>query len=184
LSPHPRPVTFAAFLAATAVIVASLAVSAAASTPAAKLKIDDACTFVTEQQIADAFGEPVEFLPVHFVGSFDCVWEVKGGTSAGGGRFQTYQLYPNFAVGLESARSAYVDERAIDTLSESNLKEIEGVGQAAFINYTENHITVLANKKLAFTLIWEDADAASELAKSDAKKLIALAKKVVRRASK
>lgn len=150
----------------------------------AKLKLDDACSFVTEKEIGKAFGKPVELIPIHFVGGYDCNWNVAGGPEMNGGRFQTYQLYPNFVVGLYSAHAAFVDERAIDSIANANLVDRYGIGKAAFVNYTEGHITVQASRKFAFTLLWVDANPTAELQERDVTKLVSLAKKVVRRAPK
>ena len=175
-------------IVAGAVVIATLTTALTGGTALAKkggpkLKLGDACSFVTTKDIT-TFGKPVKLLPIHFVGTFDCVWDVAGGPDKGGGRFQTFQLFPNYVVDFNSAHAAFVDERSIDSLANARLVDRYDVGKAAFVNYTSGQITVEVSPKFAFTLLWVDADPKADLRERDVKKLVSVAKKVVQRGPK
>jgi hypothetical protein len=141
------------------------------------------CSIVATSQIEESFGEPVLFLPVHGVGDFDCLYDVGvDATAPPGGRFMMIQEFPSyFEEGQPTARLAVEDRRAIDTLSEQETVDVDKLGITAYLNRTTGTIVVAATKKYAFSLQWDPAGR-DGITKAERKKLIALAKDVVKRA--
>jgi hypothetical protein len=174
--------------ATTIVIIASVAapIAGARAGSGAELPLGDTCEVVRQRDLEKRFGSPIGLVPNYDpLGVYGCLLRIAGGeTVPGGGQFEFVQLFPGLPTGQESARAIFEDQRAIDALSEDEVVEREDVGRQAYVNYTDGSIVVLATKKYAFSLTWKDSDLIATLTKPDENKLVALARKVVKRARK
>ena len=169
----------------TLAIVTTFAAASVAGAGTAKpkrIKRDEACTIVTTRQVEKAFGGPVaEGVEQEVV--LSCTYLVGTDPLAEpGGSFAAQQLFPSILNTTDSAKAAVEDAHAIAVVTEDDLRDVDDVGRAAYINSTRGEIVVQANKKYAFILIWSPESVVTPSTKAVEKKLIALAKDVVKRA--
>jgi len=181
-------------ITATVVVAAVAAASGAATASAVvdakaikgpKIKINDACTILSVKQVVKAFGGPA--LPkVSLIGGQDCNYPVGVDPKVlPGGTLSTEQLYPNLLAPVNNAPAAVEDTHAIDTLSGDNLADVNHLGLEAYINYTKGVLLVAAKKKYAFSVTWHPASTThGVITVAEGKKLIKLAKDIVKRAPK
>jgi len=156
--------------------------TAPASAKTAPIAADDACTLVTVKQ-ARKFGKPVA-APVPSAAKLDCKIAVGDAVSGPGGTLTALILYPNvFAAHADNARLGLEDQRAIDQLSDQDVKDVRGLRTSAYFNATKGEVVFAPNKKLGVILNWAPAPAGTVMTKHDRAKLIALAKAVSKRAN-
>ena len=167
--------------------VVAVAIGLTASAVAAKgprIQRDKACTMVTKKQVQKAFGSPVAD-GVEQTVVLSCTFLVGTDPNAEpGGSFATQQLFPSILNTTESAKAAIEDSHAIDLLAEDDLRDVDGVGKSAYMNSTRGRLTVQATKKYAFVVVWSIASKEGPIGKANEKKLIRLAKDIVKRAPK
>jgi hypothetical protein len=140
---------------------------------------------LTTKQIGAKFGKPVvQGAPeVDFAGPYDCGYHVGDDfTVPPGGTFIAAQVYPSIFDSTGSSRNAVDDLRAVDGAAGNELSDVSKLGRNAFVNYTTGTLVVDVSKKFAFSLSWRPAPADTPLNDKDAKRLVALAKEIVKRA--
>jgi hypothetical protein len=170
-----------ALFGATVVVLAGLLVGTApaGAAKAPPLKVGDACTMLTDAQIARGLKQPVA-AKAHFYGKLNCDYTLGTDAAAPTGTFSTYQAFPSlYPTG--GAESVFEDERAINGLSGDTIEEIDGIGKAAYFNATKQKIVVLATGKYTFELTWKPAPAGTTLTPRDEARLKSLAKTVAAR---
>jgi hypothetical protein len=177
------------------VVVAALAATTGATTAGAavdvkgnkgpKIKLNDACTILSTKQVVKAFGGPAK-PKVPLVGGQDCNYPVGvDPNTPPGGTLATEQLFPNLLAPVSDAQAAVEDTHAIDTLSKDNLADVNHLGLEAYINYTKGVLLVAARKKYAFSISWHPASVThGTITVAEGRKLIKLAKDIVKRAPK
>lgn len=148
-----------------------------------KVAANDACTIVTPKQAA-RFGKPVA-AAVPGPANLDCKFGVGADPAAApGGTLTALILYPNqFAAHVDNAQLGVEDQHAIDQLSSQEVEDVSGLGTSAYFNTTKGEVVFAPNKKLGIILNWAPAPAGTVMSARDHKKLIALAKDVVKRAN-
>jgi hypothetical protein len=167
----------------TGVLIASTSAGIAAASNAAKrITPEEPCTIFTTKQIEKAFGGPVS----EGSGRRDlliCAWEVGIDPNAKpGGRFYAKQVYPNIINTSPTAKAAIEDERAIDSISNDDVRDVDKIGKNAYFNASKGAITVQVNKKYVFQIIWNPGSVSGPISAKDEKTLRKLAKSVVKRA--
>lgn len=171
---------------AIAIGLAFVTVTTAAAAPAKAPRVtrDKPCTMLTTKQVAKAFGNPTaEGVEQSVV--LSCTWLVGTDPNAlPGGSFATQQLFPSILNTTHSAKGAIEDSHAIDLLAEDDLHDVDGVGRSAYMNSTRGRLNVQATKKFAFIVVWSPASKEGPIGKKNEKKLIRLAKDIVKRAPK
>ena len=171
-------------IVAAVVLVLAMGSGLAAAVPAARVKRDKACTMVTKKQVEKAFGGPVAE-GVEQTVVLSCTYLVgTDPNTAPGGSFATQQLFPSILNTTDSAKAAIEDNHAIDLIAEDDLRDVDGVGRSAYMNSTRGRLTVQANKKFVFILVWSLGSKEGRIGKANEKKLIRLAKDIVKRAPK
>jgi hypothetical protein len=168
-----------------ALVLAALALlSVPASAGDDEFPLGDTCKLARQREIEKAFGSPVVEYPYYDpLGDFGCIRIVAGGKQTpGGGELQMNQLFPSLPTGFDTPKEVFEDQRAVDALGEAVLIDLENLGRMAYVNYTEGSVIVVATKKFAFEIGWSDGDELAPLTEPDARKLIALSRKVVKRA--
>lgn len=152
-------------------LVAATVPAGAQQTP--KFKKNDACTLLTNPQVQKAFDAPIAGT-AYFFGKLTCDYTL-GDAAAPVGVFSAAQLYPSLFK-TPGARHDFEDQLAVEQLSDNVIDEVEGIGDQAFVNRTKGKISVLANKKLAYELIWKPNPAGTPITNADVKALKKLAK--------
>ena len=171
--------------AVTVVVAFATPLGVAAAQRDPKLPLGEACDILTERDIEKAFGGPVTLVLYDPLGLYDCIRKRgEGSTVPGGGQFQFIQLFPGLPVGPSNARDIVDDQRAFDALANAELVDLDGLGRQAYVNRTEGSLVVAATKKYAFKLTWTDDDPTAGLTRRDEKKLIKIARKLIKRAPK
>lgn len=170
-----------ALLALSTLVTAISAGEAVAKGP--RVQRDKACTMVTTKQVEKAFGSPVAD-GVEQTVVLSCTYLVgTDPNTAPGGSFATQQLFPSILNTTHTAKAAIEDSHAIDLLAEDDLHDVD-VGKSAYMNSTRGRLTVQATKKFAFIVVWSIASKEGPIGKKNEKKLIRLAKDIVKRAPK
>src|SRR6185436_3105397 len=126
-----------------------------------KGKLDDPCTLLDQSKVAKVFGGPVAepALDATFI---SCTFSVGDDPSQSpGGLVAVAQLFPHFGQALPTATSAFQDQHAIDTLSNFELADVEGLGRDAYMNLTNGTLIVLATKKFEFSVSWQPSSVTS-----------------------
>lgn len=154
------------------VLFAALAASVAAAKPTGE--VDQPCTLVTVQQIEKGFGGPVAE-PIFNETFVVCDYHVGDITQPPGGIATVAQLFPGFAQTQATPKAAFVDQRAVDQLSEYELVAVNGVGKNAYLNLTTGTI-VFQTKAMLLAIQWQPGSTPTEPDKPDQKQLIKLAK--------
>lgn len=180
--------TATVLVAAVAIASSGIAAGAAVDTKGVKgpkIKINDACTILSPKQVAKAFGGPAK-PKVSLIGGQDCNYPVGvDPNTLPGGTLSTEQLFPNLLAPVSDAPAAVEDTHAIDTLSGDQLTDVTHLGIEAYINYTKGILLVAAKKKYAFSVTWHPASVThGTITVAEGKKLITLAKDIVKRARK
>jgi hypothetical protein len=179
--------TVRVFLSVILVTVPAMVFAAAAPArvPLAKgpkIKRTEACTVLSADQ-AKTLGQPVVVSENDFLGPYDCDFLIGADPSqAPGGRLSVIILYPFYGPDFPNAVSALQDQYATDALSEHDLRDVDGIGVSAFFDETGGSIKVAATKKFAFALTWRPANVDGALTAPVRKKLVKLAKNIVKRA--
>jgi hypothetical protein len=149
-----------------------------------RIKPEQPCTIVTKSQIEKAFGGPVAD-PTEGGVLLVCSWRVGTDPSTPpGGAFHARQVFPNIINTSPNAKAAIEDERAIDSLSDNDLRDVDNVGRSAYLNATTGEITVQANKRYVFEIAWNPGGLPATLNAKQEKALVKLAKSIVKRAPK
>jgi hypothetical protein len=169
----------AGFVAALTLAAFGVPSSAWGEVAAKKAKLNQPCTFLSRKEVAKQFGSPVAD-PTLDAAYLSCKYVVGADAQAPGGTLAAVQLWPNYLQHTNSAKAAYEDEHAVDTLAQNVLSDVDGLGRGAYMNLTKGTLVVLATKKFMFTLTWTPAPA-TPLTAREIKKLTTLAKLVVPR---
>jgi hypothetical protein len=155
-------------------------VGAAGSAGKAKGTLDEPCTYVTTAKIAKVYGADVgEPVPSVYL---LCDFVVGDDPAAPLGTLRVVQLFPHFAQTTPSAKVAFQDQHAFDTVSEFELADVFDVGKQAYLNLDRASLVVQATKKFMFSIEWRATTPETPLPKADQKKLKKLAKQIVKRA--
>lgn len=174
-------VVVAAFATASG---ASAAVDAK-SVKGPRIKINHACTILSVKQVVKVFGGPAQ-PKLSLLSGQDCNYPVGvDPNTLPGGTLTTEELFPSLLAPVSDGPAAVEDRHAIDTLSKDDLADVSHLGIEAYINYTQGVLLVAARKKYAFSLAWHPASTThGKITVADGKKLITLAKDIVKRSPK
>jgi hypothetical protein len=168
--------------AITALALIAAPAGATVGTKTTPVKLGSACTMLRTPKVK-AFGSPVKISVSAFLHEGGCDGFV-GVDSAQppGGKLGAFQIYPAVDRSFATPRAAVEDQHAVDQLSQDALEDVSGVGLSAYLNRTKGTL-VVATKKLAFGVTWIRAGT-TDLSPADQKKLLALAKDIVKRSPK
>ena len=171
------------FSAVTALALIAAPAGAGASEKTSPVKLNNACTMLRTPK-AKAFGTPVKTEISAFLHNIGCDGLVGADPQQPpGGRLLSVQIYPTFSRDFSNPRAAIEDQHAVDLLSNNQLEDAPGLGISAYLNRTTGTLVVAATKKIAFSVGWVRAGT-TELSAADQKKLLALAKDIVKRSPK
>lgn len=141
--------------------------------------LSDPCTYASRSVVKRTFRKPVtKAIPV---GTILCYLNL--GTDpelAPNGRLAIIQEFPGNHA-FTTARGQFEDKHAIEVLSKFEIADVFNIGRAAFSNHTRGALTVLANRKFGFTLVWIPAGGA-RISQAEVKELEQVARDVVARA--
>jgi hypothetical protein len=169
--------------AITAVALIAAPAGANVGTKTTRVKLGHACTMLQTPKVK-AFGSPVAIAVSPFLHDVGCEGSIGADPAQPpGGRMTAYQNYPSLDRSFDNARAAIEDQHAVDLLSKNVLEDVPNLGTSAYLNRTNGTLVVAATKKLAFTVGWNRAGTTS-LSPADQKKLLALAKDIVKRSPK
>lgn len=147
-----------------------------------KIKLGNACTFVSARDVGRQFGKPVTVvLGAGLLGKYGCI--VTTGldpTVAPGGTLSVSQIFPYPFSNRSSAGAALEDERAYSASAGDDIKDVDDLGQGAYFDRTTGILVVQATNKLVFSLHWARAGATKATA-ADQKRLIKVALGIVTR---
>jgi hypothetical protein len=168
-------------IAALAMITAPA--GATVSTKTTPVKLGNACTMLRTPKVK-AFGSPVKLAVSAFLHEGGCDGLVGADPAQPpGGKLGTFQIFPAADRSFDTSRAAVEDQHAVDSLSQDALEDVSGLGLSAYFNSTKGTFVVAASKKLAFGVTWTPAGTTT-LSAADQKKLLALAKDIVKRSPK
>ncbi len=168
-------------------VTASLALvisSAGAAAPGkeAKVKLNDACTFISVRDVGRQFGKPVTVVPgAGILGKYGCIATVGSDSAvAPGGIFYVEQVFPYAFSNRPNAGAALEDDRAYDASAGDDIKDVDGLGKAAYLDRTSRRLVVQATNKLVFSLRWDGAGT-TKITAVVQKRLIKVARGIVTR---
>ncbi len=145
-------------------VTASLALgisSAGAAAPSkeVKVKLNDACTYISVRDVGRQFGKPVIVVPgAGILGTYGCIATVGSDPAvAPGGTFSVDQVFPSAFSNRPDAAAALEDERAYVVSAGDDIKDVDGLGKVAYFDRTTGILVVQATNKLVFSLQWDGA---------------------------
>lgn len=167
----------------TGLALIAMPAGATVGTKTTPVKLGHACTMLQTPK-TKAFGSPVKISVSVYLHDGGCDGLVgTDPTQPPGGHLVSVQIYPAADRSFESARAAVEDQHAVDSLSTNVLEDVSTLGISAYFNRTTGTFVVAASKKLTFSVGWTRAGTTA-LSSADEKKLLALAKDIVKRAPK
>lgn len=117
-----------------------------------KFVLEDPCTYPARSAVKRAFGGKV----TKEIPSGDILCYLDVGTRPSEptiGRLAVIREYrPDY--GFDTSRDKYEDKRAIEVLSVFEIVDVINVGKRAYLNRSTGALTVLADRKLVFTISW------------------------------
>ena len=175
-------------LALAAATLGAGGVSVAKQPPAPKIKVTDACSYLTAAQVQKAFGGPVTVDPTNRGSKTpnDCGFVIGNVFTPTGVLVSTNQ-FPGFLIPPgQTAIDVVEGQRAID--AQDGLTVVDAnIGKSSYLDTDRSAITVAPNTHFAFTLQWLPASAPPQggpLNSPTKKQLLALAKSITARTPK
>jgi hypothetical protein len=169
--------------AITALALIALPAGATVGAKTAPVKLGHACTMLRTPKVK-AFGSPIKISVSVYLHDGGCDGFVGADPAQPpGGHLITVQIYPAADRSFVNAQAAVADQHAVDSLSNNVLEDVSNLGTSAYLNRTTGTFVVAASKKLTFSVAWTRAGSTA-LSSADEKKLLALAKDIVKRSPK
>jgi hypothetical protein len=170
-------------ITALALIALPAGATVGTKTKTTPVKLGHACTMLRTPKVK-AFGSPIKVSVSVYLHDGGCDGFVGADPAQPpGGHLITVQIYPAADRSFANAQAAVADQHAVDSLSNNVLEDVSGLGTSAYLNRTTGTFVVAATKKLTFSVAWTRAGSTA-LSSADEKKLLALAKDIVKRAPK
>ncbi|MCJ7436239.1 MAG: hypothetical protein MUP97_00545, partial [Acidimicrobiia bacterium] len=140
--------------------------------------LDDPCTYASRSVVKGAFRKSVTKATPS--GTTLCYLSLGADPDvAPNGRLAVTQEFPGNRA-FKTARGQFEDKRAIENLSAFEIADVFNLGRGAYSNQTTGALTVLANRKLSFTLSWIPAGR-TQISPAEVKALERVARDLVAR---